>query len=70
MAAKDAPLDSQLGRRDFLKAGAKATVGLAGFRGISFLTRPERVFGANDRIRVAVAGIRSQGFVHVQRYAE
>ncbi len=53
-------------RRDFLKTGA----GLAAFGGISFITNPERVFGANDRVRVAVCGIRGQGFSHIRRYAK
>ena len=34
-----------------------------------FLARPQRVFGANDRVRVAVCGIRGQGFEHVEQYS-
>jgi predicted dehydrogenase len=30
---------------------------------------PQRVFGANDRVRVAVCGIRGQGFQHVEEYS-
>ncbi len=37
--------------------------------GITFLARPERVFGANDRVRVGVCGIRGQGFTHVEEYS-
>jgi predicted dehydrogenase len=36
---------------------------------ITFLTAPERVFGANDRVRVGVCGVRGQGFAHVEEYA-
>ncbi len=38
-------------RREFLKTGAKAgAAGLTAFSGITFITNPERVFGANDRV--------------------
>ena len=63
-------IDSELNRRDFLKAGASSGAGLAALGGITFITHPERVFGANDRARVAVVGVRGQGFGHVQGYAK
>jgi predicted dehydrogenase len=63
-------IDSELNRRDFLKAGARSGAGLATLGGITFITHPERVFGANDRARVAVVGVRGQGFGHVQGYAK
>lgn len=46
-------------RRDFLKAGAVAAAGLL---------RPDRVLGANDRVRVAVIGLRGRGFDHLRTY--
>jgi predicted dehydrogenase len=49
----------QADRRDFLKAGAVAAAGLL---------RPERVMGANDRVRVAVVGLRGRGFDHIKTY--
>jgi len=49
------------------KVGVAATAALSG---ITFLTQPERVFGANDRVRVAVCGVRGQGFVHVENYMQ
>ncbi len=55
----------KVGRRQFLETSLKSSAGFAGLGGITFLTRPERVRGANDRVRVAVAGVRGQGFVHV-----
>jgi predicted dehydrogenase len=64
------PNDSEVSRRDFLKRGAKTGAGLAALSGITFITHPERVFGANDRVRVAVCGIRGQGFVHVREYSK
>src|SRR5262249_22452290 len=56
-------------RRDFPKAGVKDSAALAALSGITFLTRPERVWGANDRVRIAVIGIRGQGFVHVEGFS-
>ena len=41
----------------------------AALAGISFITAPQRVFGANDRVRVGVCGLRGQGFAHIEEYA-
>ncbi len=57
---------NEVSRRDFLKAGSKAGAGLAALGGISFIARPERVFGANDRLRVAVVGLHGRGWDHVK----
>ena len=59
---------STVNRRDFLKTGARAGAGLAALEGITFITRPDRVFGANDRVRVAVYGVRGRGWDHVEQY--
>jgi len=61
---------SEINRREFLKSGAKAGAGLAALEGITFITRPERVFGANDRVRVAIFGVRGRGWDHVKEYHE
>src|SRR6516165_3187987 len=54
-------------RRDFLKTAA--TAGAAGvLSGLTFLTRPDRVFGANDRVRVAVCGLRGRGKDHIDAF--
>jgi hypothetical protein len=60
--------ESEISRRDFLKNSAKTGAGLAALSGITFITHPERVFGANDRVQVAVCGLRGMGFGHVQAY--
>jgi predicted dehydrogenase len=60
---------SELSRRDFLKASAKTTAGVAALRGITMLTRPERVFGASDRVRVAVCGLHGRGKDHLAGYS-
>ena len=55
-------------RRDFLKTAA--TAGAAGvLSGLTFLTRPGRVFGANDRVRVAVCGLRGRGKDHLNAFS-
>jgi len=61
--------DSRVSRRDFLETGLKNSAGLAALGGISFVTQPRRVWGANDRVRVAVIGIRGQGFTHVEGWS-
>ena len=58
--------ESEVNRRDFLKTGA----GLAALGGITFMTHPERVFGANDRVRVAVCGVRGRGWDHVKELSK
>src|SRR5690242_5163159 len=61
---------SEVSRRNFLKTGVGASAGLAALSGVSFFTRPEKVFGANDRVRVAICGVNGRGFDHVQNYAK
>ncbi len=62
--------ESEVTRRDFIKNSAKSGAGLAALGGISFFTQPQRVFGANDRVRVAVVGLHGQGWAHVQQYSK
>jgi predicted dehydrogenase len=61
--------ESDVTRRDFLKTAAKTTAGASAFSGITFLTRPERVLGANDRVRVAVCGLKSRGKDHLDAFS-
>ena len=56
---------SEASRRDFLKTGAG--VGVAALAGVVL---PERVLGANDRVRLAVCGIRGRGMDHVKRFSK
>jgi len=58
---------SEIDRRNFVKASAGTA---AAFSGISFITNPERVFGANDRIRVGVCGVRGRGWDHIRGFAK
>src|SRR5258707_7167436 len=61
--------DSDLTRRDFLKTAAKSTGAAGAFSGLTFLPRQERVFGANDRVRVAVCGLHGRGKDHLDAFA-
>jgi len=56
----------EVSRREFLRTSA----GAAALGGITFITQPEGVFGANDRVRVAVVGLHGQGGAHVQQYSK
>jgi len=56
-------------RRKFLEDAAKTTAGLGTLSGITFLAHPERVFGANDRVRVAVCGLHGRGKDHIAAYS-
>jgi len=62
--------DSEVNRREFLKTSVRTGAGLATLSGITFLTHPERVFGANDRVRVCVVGLHGQGWTHVEQYSK
>ena len=50
-------------RRSFLKAGAAAAASLA-----TAARSGAKALGANDRVRVAVAGVRGRGWDHVKSY--
>ncbi|MBN1589949.1 MAG: Gfo/Idh/MocA family oxidoreductase [Pirellulales bacterium] len=54
---------SRQSRRDFLKTAAAAGIGASFF--IGGTKASGRVVGANDRIRVAVAGINGRGLAHI-----
>ncbi|MGH9407675.1 MAG: Gfo/Idh/MocA family protein [Terriglobia bacterium] len=62
--------ESDLSRREFLKTGVTTgAAGIAALSGITWITKPERVFGANDRVRVAICGVRGRGFDHIRAYS-
>jgi predicted dehydrogenase len=55
-------------RRDFIKHSLAGTAGMA-IGGTTFSTASyASIMGANDRINLAVIGIRNQGTVHLRRY--
>src|ERR1035438_5548278 len=61
---------SQTSRRGFLKSGVISAAGLATMNSVAFITRPERVFGANDRVRVAICGVNGRGVDHIRNYSK
>ena len=63
------PRESDVRRRDFLKKSIETTAGLAAIRGVTFITRPERVFGASDRVRVAICGLHGRGKDHLAGFS-
>ncbi|MGH9327504.1 MAG: Gfo/Idh/MocA family protein [Terriglobia bacterium] len=58
---------SSVSRRQFLKTGV-ASASVASFGAINFF--PRRVFGANDRVRVAICGLHGRGMDHIRSYAK
>ncbi|HJY08935.1 MAG TPA: Gfo/Idh/MocA family oxidoreductase, partial [Bryobacteraceae bacterium] len=58
---------NELNRRDFLGG---STAGLAALGGIGLLARPQRVLGANNRVRVAICGVHGRGMDHVRNYSK
>ena len=57
-------------RRDFIKTSVAGAAGLA-IGGIGFNARSyASIVGANDRINLAVIGIRNQGTVHINSYCD
>ena len=56
-------------RRDFLKTGAKAVAGITAADRLPAWAKPERVVGANDRVRVALCGLNGRGESHIKGYA-
>ena len=60
--------DTKLNRREFLQTGLTQTASLAALSGISMF--PEKVLGANDRVRVAVVGVHGQGGQHIKGFGQ
>lgn len=42
---------------------------MASLGGVNFFARPERVFGTNERVRVAVVRLPGQGWYHVKKFS-
>jgi predicted dehydrogenase len=61
---------TEINRREFLKSSAKTSTGLAALSGITWITDSKKVWGANDRVQVAVIGLHGQGFSHVHQYSK
>ncbi|HUX10648.1 MAG TPA: Gfo/Idh/MocA family oxidoreductase [Terriglobia bacterium] len=61
--------DSEISRREFLKSSAMTGAGLAAMGGLGLVGAPGRVLGANERVRVAVCGVRGRGFDHIRGFS-
>ena len=60
--------EAKVNRREFLRTGVTTTAGVAALGGITII--PQRAWGANDRVRVAVVGVRGRGGSHLQGYGK
>src|SRR5690242_20474740 len=60
---------SKVTRRDFLKTTATAAASAPGLRGLTFVPQRERVFGANDRVRIAIVGLHGRGKDHIDAFS-
>src|SRR4029453_3659289 len=60
--------ESKVTRRRFLKAAVRTTAGASAWAGVGFVTQPERVFGANDRVRIGVCGLKGRGKDHLDAF--
>ena len=55
-------------RREFLKTGAKVVAVVTAAERLRTWSTPRNVLGANDRVRVAIVGLRGRGENHIQAY--
>src|SRR5665213_3355547 len=55
-------------RREFLKTGAKAAATIAAVQPMRALGAQANVLGANNRVRVAIVGLRGRGLSHIHAY--
>jgi predicted dehydrogenase len=63
------PNETSISRRAFLKSSTTGAR-LVALGGVAFITHPERVFGANDRVRIGVCGVRGRGYDHIREFAK
>jgi len=61
--------EKKVTRRDFMSTSAKTAAGVAA-AATAFSTIPSRVLGANDRINMAVVGIRGRGGSHIREWCK
>src|SRR5579872_5046447 len=62
--------DSEISRREFLKSSAKTGAGIAAISGMGLVDTAQRILGANDKVRVAICGVRGRGYDHIKGYAK
>ena len=66
------PAGSAISRRRFLAVGAQVGLGIAALAGANGLAVAQQVpvLGANERVRLAVCGVRKRGFDHVRLFSQ
>src|SRR5580700_6862843 len=62
-------MESDVTRRDVLRSVAKTTASLGTLSGIAFIAHPERILGANDRVRLAICGLHGRGKDHLDGFS-
>jgi predicted dehydrogenase len=60
--------EAKVSRREFLRSGIASSASLGALGGISI--HPQRVWGANDRVRMAVVGVRGRGGNHIKGFGK
>ncbi len=64
------PLHQHISRRQFIAAAGQATLASAALVHAGHRSSGANIIGANDRIRLAVCGVRKRGFDHVLLFSE
>jgi predicted dehydrogenase len=65
---RDGDAEMKESRREFLKAGTKSAAVVAAAERLRGWSVPQSVLGANDRVRVAIVGLRGRGESHIRGY--
>jgi predicted dehydrogenase len=60
----------QVTRRDFLKTVATTTASARALSGLALLPQSARILGANERVRIAVVGLRGRGKDHINAFSK
>ncbi len=64
------PLHQHISRRQFITTAGQATLASAALVHAGHRSSAANIIGANDRIRLAVCGVRKRGFDHVRLFSE
>ncbi len=62
--------DSEISRRDFLKTSVTTGAAATALGGIGLMGGAQKILGANDRVRLAVCGVRGRGFDHIKGFSK
>lgn len=63
-------LNRAINRRQFIATSGKIGIGVAALAGVRSWAAAPRIIGANERIRLAVCGVRKRGFDHVRLFSQ